>query len=248
MTGHNPSIIHPLDKVVKTWQYFLSMSITKLEEQAINQALAGNWKMAVNLNLQILKQNSQDIDALCRLAKAYAELNKKQLVLKTYKKILRLDRFNQIAKKNLAKFSNKGFSKKKKNKLLKIEPGLFLEEPGKTKIVPLIKLGIPKILLSLDVSSPVKLIPRKRFIFVYDKGHRYLGKLPDDISLRLIKLIKSGNQYNSTIKSVNEKSLLIFIKETKRSKANNNIPSFPLSKNQYYSFVPAAVVKRGPIQ
>lgn len=241
-------IIHPLDKVVKTWQYFLSMSTTKFEEQAINQALAGDWKMAVNLNLEILKQNCQDIDALCRLAKAYAELNKNQLALKIYKKILRLDRFNQIAKKNLAKFLNKGFSKKKKNEVSKIEPGLFLEEPGKTKIVPLIKLGIPKILLSLDTSSPVKLMPRKRSISVYDKNHRYLGKLPDDISLRLIKLIRSGNQYNSTVKSVNEKNLSIFIKETKRSKTNNSIPSFPLSKNQYYSFIPPAVVKRQPIE
>jgi len=224
------------------------MLITKLEEQAINQALSGNWKIAVDLNLQILKQNSKDIDALCRLAKAYAELNKKQLVLKTYKKILRLDHFNRIAKKNLAKFSNKGFSKKKKNEVSKVEPCLFLEEPGKTKIVSLIKLGIPKILISLDTNSLVKLIPRKHSISVYDKNHRYLGKLPDDISSRLIKLIRSGNQYNAVIKSVNEKNISIFIKETKRSKINNSIPSFPLSKNQYYSFIPATVVKREPIE
>lgn len=224
------------------------MSTTELQKQAINQALAGSWQAALDLNLQILKHDPKDIDTLCRLAKAYTELNKRQLALKTYKKVLKLDAFNQIAKKNLAKFAKKGFPKKKKNGSPGMKPGLFLEEPGKTKIVSLVKLGSPKILLSLNTSSPVKLLPRKRSLSVYDESRCYLGKLPDDLSLRLIKLIKSGNQYQAVVKSAEEKNLSIFIKETKRSKRNNSTPSFPPSKSQYYSFVPAAVVKREPIE
>jgi len=226
------------------------MLYSKLEEQAINQALTANWQAALDLNLQILKKAPKDIDALCRLAKTYTELNKKQLALKTYKKVLKLDRFNQIAKKNLVKFSKKASLKKKgknsNNNL--VRPDLFLEEPGRTKVVSLIKLCQSKILLSLNINSPVKLVSRKRSISVYDQGRRYLGKIPDDLSLRLIKLIKSGNQYQAVIKSVDEKNLSIFIKEIKRGKKNISIPSFPLSKDQYYSFVPAAMVKREPIQ
>jgi len=220
----------------------------ELSQQAINQALAGNWQAAVDLNQEILKQNPEDIDALCRLAKAFSELDKKNLALKTYKNILKLDKFNPIAKKNLAKFSTGTLPKEKKEVEERINPGLFLEEPGKTKVVSLIRLGLPKILLQLNISYPVKLIPRKRSVSVYYKKRCYLGKIPDNLSLRLIKLMKSGNQYKAVVKSVTEKSLSIFIKEDKQSKKNANIPSFPLSKEQYYSFLPRSVVERGPIE
>jgi Flp pilus assembly protein TadD len=83
------------------------MSFTEISQQAINQALAGNWQAAVDLNQEIIKQNPQDIEALSRLAKAYTELGKKTLALKTYRKVLQLDQFNPIAKNNLAKFSAK---------------------------------------------------------------------------------------------------------------------------------------------
>ena len=146
------------------------MNKIELGQQAINQALAGNWQTAVDLNQEILKQNPEDIDALCRLAKALIELGKKKLALRIYKKILKLDKFNPIAKKNLTKFSIPGVSSKKKKALKeKINPSLFLEEPGRTKVVSLIRLGLPKTLLQLSISQPVKLVPRKRSLSVYDK-------------------------------------------------------------------------------
>lgn len=223
------------------------MAINDLQEQAIRQALNANWQAALDLNLQILKKDPEDIDALCRLARAYAELNKKQLALKTYRKVIRLDRFNTIAKKNLARFSTKTAGTKKK-KLSQIDPCLFLEEPGKTKVVALVKLGSPEIILDLNAGDQIKLILKKRSISVYDKSSRFLGKLPDDLSSRLIKLIKSGNKYQAVVKSVSKKSLSIFIKETERSIKNSDIPSFPFSKDQYYSFIPAGALKREPIE
>lgn len=217
--------------------------INNLHKQAINQALAGNWKAAVDLNLEILKLEKNNIDALCRLAKAYAGLGKKTLVVKTYRRVLRLDKFNPIAKNNLVKFLVKKGRVLQKKEIVKIDPSLFLEEPGKTKVVALIGLGLSPIILELNIGDPVSLMARKHVIAVYDQTKRYLGKIPDDLSLRLIKLIKSGNLYQSVVKAIEPKALSIFIKEIKQNPKNRHLSSFPFSKEQYYSFASQSTVK-----
>ena len=47
---------------------------TDLAQQAITCALAGEWKKALELNKQILKETKNDIDALNRMARAYFNL------------------------------------------------------------------------------------------------------------------------------------------------------------------------------
>ncbi|HUV46967.1 MAG TPA: hypothetical protein VMW29_02425, partial [Candidatus Bathyarchaeia archaeon] len=214
---------------------------------AIQQALAGKWQAAVQTNLEILKTNQEDIDTLCRLAKAYTELGQKKLASQTYRNVLKFDRFNQIAKKNLVWINKKKLVNNKKGHC-KIDPGLFLGEPGKTKVVPLIKLAPAKILLALSINETIKLLVRKHSISVYDDSHHYLAKVPDDLSARLIKLIRSGNHYKAVVKSFSERNLTIFIKEEKRSSKNADIPSFPLSKEDYHFFIPQSVFKREPIE
>lgn len=123
-----------------------------------------------------------------------------------------------------------------------------MEEPGKTKVIPLVGLGLKTIILELNIGDPIKLIARKHVIAVYDQAKRYLGKIPDDLSLRLIKLIKTGNEYQAVVKAVGPKALTIFVKESKRSKKNIHLPSFPFSKDQYYSFAPESIFKTENIQ
>jgi hypothetical protein len=45
----------------------------KLAQEAIEAALSKDWNEAIKLNLQILKFNSGNTDALSRLCKAYLE-------------------------------------------------------------------------------------------------------------------------------------------------------------------------------
>ncbi|PIS08694.1 hypothetical protein COT75_05395 [Candidatus Beckwithbacteria bacterium CG10_big_fil_rev_8_21_14_0_10_34_10] len=224
------------------------MPNSDLSKLAINKALEGNWQEARDLNLQSLKKNSKDIDALCRLAKAYICLANTELALKTYRKILRLDRFNQIAQKNLNKYINNERRVKNQKRTIKVDPGIFLEEPGKTKIVSLVGLASPKVIFEVETSMPVKLVPKKHSISVYDDSKKYLGKIPDDLSNRLFRLIKNGNQYKAVVKSVSEKQLTIFIKEVSKSKKNLDIPSFATSKDQYLSYIPPEALDREPIQ
>lgn len=224
------------------------MNNNNLASKAIQAALSGNWSEAIKLNLAILKKLPEDIEALLRLAKAYEEVGEIKLAKKTYRKVIKIDKFNPIAKRGLKKLSAWKTSEKKrvsrkKQKLQAIKSDLFLEEPGKTKTVSLIKLAPPEILLKLDTAEEVKLAVGKHSISVRDKQNNYLGRLPDDLSQRLIKLINGGNQYLAVVKAVDQKMLKIFIKEIKQSKRNASLPSFPSLGEQYHAFLPKEAIK-----
>ncbi|MAG59326.1 hypothetical protein CMO96_00865, partial [Candidatus Woesebacteria bacterium] len=70
-------------------------------QRAIEKALHGDWKEAVVLNEQILKDNPGNKEALNRLARAYLELGKLRKATTYYKKVLTIDPYNGIAKKSL---------------------------------------------------------------------------------------------------------------------------------------------------
>lgn len=227
-----------LVNILKTQDFLKMKKISNLTPAAIKAALSGDWKQAVEINTQILKEFTQDIEAILRLAKAYEELGKKTLAKRNYNKAINIDRFNPIAKRALIRLKESKGKKGKEAKLEKIlDYDLFLEEPGKNKTISLIRLGDPKVLLSLNIAEAVKFSVSSRQISVRDKQNRYLGRLTDDLSKRLIKLIKRGNKYKAVVKEVDEKKLLIFIKEVLRSQKNKDIPSFPTVGDQYHTFL-----------
>jgi hypothetical protein len=213
--------------------------INDLATQAINQALSGNWSQARDLNLQILKVESDNLPALLRLAKAYTNLNQLLQAKKAYHKILRLDKYNPIAKRNMARLQ-----KLKKGDVIKdaSEPTtpLFLEEPGKTKSVFLIRLTDERKLATLSIGQKVELVVNPKSVSATRNG-QYIGRLPDDLAFRLIKLIRSGNAYEAFIRLVEKDKLQIFIRETKRAKRNEQVLSFPPKNDQgqdYHPFLP----------
>ena len=209
-----------------------------LNLQAIQAAISGNWQKAIDINSQILKTSSQNIEAVLRLAKAYEELGKPILAKKMYKKSIKIDKFNSIAKRALVRMKEKKCVKNKDTGYKKmLNEDLFLEEPGKTKSVSLIRLASPKILLSLNTAEPLSLCMGSRIISIRDRQKRYLGRLPDDLSQRLIKLIKRGNKYQAIVKELDKKKLIIFIKECKKSKKNKDLNSFPCKGDQYHTFL-----------
>src|SRR3989304_3235455 len=124
-----------------------------LAQKAVTYALAGNWKEAVLLNKQILKENPQDVDALNRLARAFSELGKIQIAKKTSEKVLKFDPFNKIAVKALGR--GKGIRKIEGTSKSISNPEAFLEEPGKTKLVSLLYLGDSSLISKLDCGDEV---------------------------------------------------------------------------------------------
>lgn len=203
-------------------------SISNLHHLAIEAALCCNWPQALLLNKQLIKLDPDNIDCLNRLAKACFELGKYQQAKKICQAVLKIDAYNSIAQKNLQKVATikKGTAKLIGNGYTPaVSPALFLEEPGRTKIVPLIKVAEPHKLLTLSCGIEVTLRQKNRGITVVC-GKSYLGALPDDTAFHLLRLLRGGNRYQAFIKSTRQNGITIFIREVFRSKRFKNQASF----------------------
>lgn len=212
--------------------------MTDLLAQALNAAKSSLWQEAARLNLEILKEEKEDTEALNRLAHAYKELGQIKESLAAYRKVLKLDRFNPIASKNLKFLEALPKNLKKtgsNNNVPKNLSETFLEEPGKTKIVNLINLAPLSILMGLSCGSPVNLAIKRHTVNAVDQTGSYLGALPDDLSAKLMRLIDGGNRYEAFVKTVAKKALTIFVRELSRANRFKNQPSFPvISTNHLY--------------
>ncbi len=198
-----------------------------LAQKAIYAALECDWEKALEYNLKLIHNNPDDIHALNRIAKAQYELgNNKQAIAYT-KKALKLDALNTIAQKNLERFqkeqNHKDYSKKSQ-----AHSQIFLEEPGKTKIVSLIHLTDSDKLLCLSCAQQVNISCGNHRVNITTNSGQYIGKFPDDLASRIIKLKKSGYDYEVFIKSVDETEVRVFLRETKRQNSDSG-PSFPAS-------------------
>ena len=200
-----------------------------LEEQAIKAALNQNWGKAIEINKEIVKEKPKNVAALNRIGRAYWELGKIREAAKSYKKVLTIEPFNPIANKNIKRLG--------KNKNIKTSNGnsitsgnIFLEEPGKTKLVKITRLASPSILSQLDNGDEVFFVIKTRLISIIDNNKNYLGALPEDLSQRLIRFIKGGNQYQFFVKNVDCQLLEVIIREAVRSKKFAETPSFPQGK------------------
>lgn len=209
-----------------------STTLSSLSRSAIDAALEGRWQDSLKINNKIIKEDPQNIDALNRIARANFELGKMSLAKKYYNLALKSDPYNPIAIKNLKiisvfKKNDQSFSNTNDNPTVqKISPLLFLEEPGKTKVVPLLKVAEPQKLSRVFPGMPIVFSIRNHKIHVLSSDNSYLGSLPDDLSHHMLRLLKRGNKYDAFIKSVKINGLSILIRETFRSKYFKNQPSF----------------------
>jgi len=216
-----------------------------LAQKAVSLALSGNWEEALLVNKKILQDDLKDVDALNRQARAYAELGKLSKAKACAKKVLKIDPFNTIALKSLEKW--KELKRGEALKSTPTSPQTFLEEPGKTKILSLIHLGDYKVIAKLDSGDEITLNTRSHRISALSNDGKYVGRLPDDLSARLKKLIKLGNEYLAFIKFANAKEVRVFIRETKRARKLADIPSFSTEKIEYVSFTPPELVHKKEI-
>lgn len=211
-----------------------------LSQKAVSAALSGDWRKAEEFNKTILKITPRDVDALNRLARAYAELGDIDKAKKTAVKVIKIDPFNKIALKSIDKW--KRLRKKDVTRSSATDPSAFLEEPGKTKIVSLLHPGSSKAIATLDAGDEVKLNVHGHRMSICTSDSKYLGRIPDDLSARLKKLIGFGNEYKVYIKSANKRDVNVFIRETKRISKLADIPSFTSEKIDYISFTPPELV------
>ena len=185
-----------------------------LNDQAIKAALSGNWETAVELNLEILAEAPHHIAALNRLGRAYTELGQKEAAEDAYSQVLKIDKYDTIATKNLKLLPHQ------KNNLASVELAEedFIELPGITKSSPLIKVASRDTLLSLVCKQKLTLVSRTHLVAIYTDDKICIGCLPDDLSLKLLGLMKNGYEYSACLKGASDNTATIFIREIKRPK------------------------------
>lgn len=216
------------------------MDIT-LAQKAVDFALQGNWKEAVKVNDEILRETPEDIDALNRKARALSELGDIAKARKVAEEVIKLDPINSIALKCLDKWKKMTKVKKENDKSISVVDA-FLEESGKTKLVKLLHTGDEEVFANLDPGEEVKIVPFAHRVSVMTMDGSYLGRLPDDLATRLKSLIKEGNKYQVLVKSVGHRDLNVFIREIERGEKVKSMNSFPPEKIDYVAFTPPELV------
>ncbi len=196
------------------------------ERLAIQAAIKANWPEAIKANQEILATEPKNTAALNRLGIAYLKSHQPREAKKFFLKILKLDPFNTIAKTNLKKASPKYSREYDNTKELSNHTFSFIKEPGKSIIVPLGNIGEPNIVATLYTGLPVDLKISGRKVKVATAANKYIGCLPDDISIHLIRLMKAGYKYQTLIKSSDTANIQVYVKEVKSSKRLKGAPSF----------------------
>ncbi len=177
-----------------------------LAQKSISFALCCKWKEAIKSNLEILKTDPEDVEALNRLAKAYFENGEVKKAILISKSVLKIDPINNIALNSLDRF------KQKKTSSDQIRKTSFIEEPGKTRITTLINLGSESVYSCLSAGDEICLVTHAHKVSATTRDGKYVGKLTDDLSARMRILIKSGKKFQVYIKSTNKNIVKVFIK------------------------------------
>ncbi len=209
--------------------------MTASKTLAIQTALAGDWEGAIKINEQLLEENPHDIETMNRLAFAWSSIGNIKKARLVYQQVLDIDEHNPIATRNIKRLN--GSDGKQYTSVAPLSfTNLFIEEPGRTKVVDLINLADKKTLTMLRSGEKVELQTKRMKIFVISQQKHFIGMLPDDLGKRLIKLIEAGNLYETFIKSSQENKVVIFIRETKRVSKFKNQPSFITLEKTKFTF------------
>ncbi|HVT00796.1 MAG TPA: tetratricopeptide repeat protein [Patescibacteria group bacterium] len=215
------------------------MTNSPSRDLAVKYALENKWQEAYEENKRLLEEDPDSIDTLNRIAYTLVKLNKFKKAKEFYQQVLKLDKTNPIAIKNvrridtISKSSPKDLEAANQNHVNLQD--VFIEEAGKTKTLELKNVADRKTLSILQPGDSVGLSVKRSKIFVQTPEKTYIGALPDNIGMRMISFINGGNEYSACIKAVGDNSVTVFIKETKKMAKFKNQPSFISTPSMAFS-------------
>lgn len=208
----------------------MEIKIEKLHKQAVDAALAKNWEGAIAIHEDILKLDSQYVDALLGLGFAFMQTGDLKKAKTNYTKALKIDPVNIIARNNLEKINillKKGTSMDDDASEVDLTPDTFMQVEGKTRVVTLSNIGQSDVLAKLKIGQRMTLISKKRRIEVRNARGEYVGCLPDDISKRIAFFLDAKSKYETIIKASTKNSVDVFIREVRKGAKVKNFVSFP---------------------
>ena len=196
-------------------------------EQAITLAMKNRWDEAAQLNREILDMFPNEVDAFNRLGKALTELGRYGEARDAYAQALKLDPLNGIASKNLQRLGKLASEGSAAPAPSPVDPRLFIEESGKTTLTQLTAdMRRAEATAKLSAGDQLQLERRGNQVVVTDSAGNDIGRIEPKLEQDLIRLLDLGNQYAVFVTSANEQSVHVIIRETHRSAAMGNRPSF----------------------
>src|SRR3989304_5610020 len=153
-----------------------------LKKQAIQTALNGDWQNAILFNKDLIKENPQDIDALNRLALAYAITGKINLAKTIYLKVVKIDPLNSIALRNLKKIKEK-IIKANSNSNYYIKGGCQYEAYTKSASAHKVTIFIKELKKSSRYRNQPSFIPSSESSLVLDKPRKSRGSEGSEIHI-----------------------------------------------------------------
>jgi len=207
---------------------------TKLRRQhgknAISLAMQGQWREAVAANKGIIENFPDDVDAYNRLGKAYTELGEYSQAKEAYGRVIEIDPYNPIARKNLERLSYLIESHSHpEGSYHKVEPQHFIGETGKSSVVNLYHLAPKEIRARMVAGNAVQLKISGKSLIAENTAGQYLGQVEPKHGQRLAKLMNGGNKYSAAIVSSKEDRMTIILRETYQDPGQDGQPSFPPS-------------------
>src|SRR5207245_7927654 len=195
-------------------------------EQAITLAMKNRWDQAAQVNREILDMFPNEVDAYNRLGKALTELGRYAEARDAYAQAVKLDPLNGIASKNLQRLGKLAAGGSAAPAPSPVDPRLFIEESGKTTVTQLTDVRRSEATAKLSAGDQLSLTRRGNQVVVTNAAGHDIGRIEPKLEQDLIRLLDRGNHYAVFVTAANEQSIHVIIRETQRSAAMGNRPSF----------------------
>ncbi len=217
-----------------------------LSRKAVALAMKSRWKEASAVNRAILKDFPRDLEAWNRLGKALSELGCVAEAREAFGNALEVSPHNSIARKNFDRLNRLGEDERPAFVTSGATAQAFIEEGGNSGVTSLVDLAPPNALLKLSPGHPIDLRCEGGGLKVFRASGEYVGRVESRLASRLARLIKGGNRYDATVRSVSEQDVVIIIREAFRHHSQAHVPSFPARvTGPYPMYLPAASIGYG---
>ena len=215
--------------VIQSQSFQSPRSFKKIEEEAIEHALAGRWEEAIEVNLEGADIDSNNVGCLNRLAKAYLEMSRYKDARSCLEGALKIDPHNRVATRQLerlSKLNTSGIARRTSGGFA-TNSALFIADPAIASVSELKKVASADVLATVSPGDKFKLVIDEKIMSVTSHGGDYIGTLEVRIATRLHKMIAGGNKYEILAAKLTDSEVMVVVRETRRSVDQARIASFP---------------------
>src|SRR5262249_1966202 len=104
---------------------------------------------------------------------------------------------------------------------------LFIEEPGKTAVTTLVNIAGPEVLAPLAAGDQLALKTSGSVVEFHDVREQVVGLLEPKLTLRLLPLLTTGNEYAAAVTAIDDRQVRVIIRETYQHPDNSSKVAFP---------------------